>query len=719
MKPLAGQVLAFLRAASEWTAFRLAVFVVLAVVAGRIPNAYAGPVWVGVLVAGVWAFLALGRSAARVADRWIPVGRRRWAELGKWTLRWQPLWRLGGTLCVVVLLGVTLFRAWPSWSLLATTSLREDEILNIERYTSEGFVPAVSSYHLARNHVFFNILNGLLPGGASMHPLRARIVSFAAVLGGLAVLVAYAFRRGWLLAGLAGAGLVAVNYFTLQVLLEARGYGLIFFLAMAQLAAITEWLRTRRNAWLTTAAVACALGAYTLPFYIAFGGPILLAAFFWRPGKKTLLAGLLTLAALAMMYFPIAGDVLRVFTAYGGENDDVTNDFSSIRAVFQTLQYFVPFELLRVDLLAMTLVALGAVVFASMARCVARTDRVAFGVTAAAFLAFLAFSFAVQTVPIRVSAFLAAPLAFATVVAVGSSLAAQAVAPVRPVALLAFAALAAGLIWRSEPGEDLIPRQNWRGLATAIERIFSPQTPIWVGGKYGRLLAWHLQDRERVHGGKLDSAAVRAGRLVAVEGFFKMSDEEKRLRRDDLPDDVRFVTSPLSINYHRIFFLPPTHRGITAVTGNGAPLTLPVPGAQQADPMLLEGHYTHGDAWQNQYAGTPPPATPTPLGLPATIEVAVDPGAPAGTCNFLFSQSMEGRLLEAQVCDRYGRWRGVGGIFVMGELVSVRLDKPDRTRVRLTVRTPEPASAAAEITPPPARPNFGLLDAWILPRDPR
>ena len=35
--------------------------------------------------------------------------------------------------------------------------------MSVARYSAKGFVPAISTYH-ARNHVFFNVVNSLIPG---------------------------------------------------------------------------------------------------------------------------------------------------------------------------------------------------------------------------------------------------------------------------------------------------------------------------------------------------------------------------------------------------------------------------------------------------------------------------------------------------------------------------------------------------------------------------
>jgi hypothetical protein len=89
---------------------------------------------------------------------------------------------MGTLICAVGIAAVAIWRAWLAWEFMATSSLREDEIVNIANYTSRGFIPSVSTYKLARNHVFYNVLSSALPGAASTVPLRARLVCFLSVI---------------------------------------------------------------------------------------------------------------------------------------------------------------------------------------------------------------------------------------------------------------------------------------------------------------------------------------------------------------------------------------------------------------------------------------------------------------------------------------------------------------------------------------------------------
>ena len=457
-------------------------------------------------------------------------------------------------LCAAVLITIALFQAWPIWSFKATSSLREDEIMAVVRYTSKGFVPAVTKYNIARNHVFYNIVSSLIPGADSTIPLRARLVSFVAVLGSLAVLIAYAARRRWLLPGLACAGLVAGSFAPMDTVLEARGYGLIFLFAMLSSVAFSEWIRTHSRFWLNLMAVSCVLGTYTLPFYVLFGGSLLLLGFLYRPSRETFLAGFLSLAAITMLYLPIAAKIYSVFGEYADRYEKTfISRFQSMDGVFLSLQYFIPSEVLQIGALNFTLLAMAALLFVIFGRFAARPDRISFTGVAVSILAFLAFCLYCRIVPLRVASFLAAPMAFLSVLVIGSILSSRSLAPVRPHIDVLFTVLAAVVMLRSEVAQPLVARADWRSLGVLIERAFPADIRIWMAGDSPALLEWNLSSRAKPEVGALDRDSMSEGKLVALEGYTKPADEKQRFRWEELPEGARFVTSRLSLNYHRVF----------------------------------------------------------------------------------------------------------------------------------------------------------------------
>ena len=582
-----------LRQVSSWFFLRLVCFLLLMVIAHRVTGWLKGPLWLAVFFVGVWTFLALMRETRTALDFLIPRMEHAWrwmTERADWS---QRAWKIAGLLCAAVIVAFTIYRAWPIWHFKATSSLRDDEIMSIARYTSRGFVPAISTYSLARNHIFYNVVSSLIPGADSTLPLRARLISFVSVIGSLGLLVAYAARRGWLLPGLACAGLVAVNFFAMNSLLEARGYGLIFLFTMLNCVAFAEWLRTHRKIWLNLMAVLCVLGTYTLPFYIVFAGGLLLLAFLYRPSRESFLAGFLSLAAVLMLYLPVFGKVYAVFTGYRDRYEGTfISPFDSIDGVFSAFEYFLP---VQIEALTLVLIALVVLLYVAFGRFAARFDRLTLAGVAAAILGFLAFCLYCKTVPVRVVVYVAAPLAFLTALMTGSLLSIRMLAPVRPFVDVLFTVFVAVILWKSEVRQPLIPTADWRGLGVLIERAFPKEMSIWISENYRTLLQWSLSSRAKPEGRPLDYDALGNGRLLAVEGFIRPSDEQQRFRWEDLPQGVRFVTIPLSLNYQRIFFMPPRPHGIASVSANHQRLEPQVAGRQPYDPGLLSQSVGHGD----------------------------------------------------------------------------------------------------------------------------
>ena len=698
----------FARAASRWASVRLALFVAAVVIARQLPESVKGPVWLVALGLGIWAFPALVRASYAAWDALVPRLKILWKKQTEWVAQRTVLWGLLSLLCGIVLAGIAIHHAWPAWQFLATSSLREDEILNIERYTSKGFSPAVGTYNLARNHIFFNVVNAILPGADLLSPLRARLVSLLAVSGALVLLVLYAIRRGWFLAGVTFAGCVAIDLFTLKVLLEGRGYGLICFFGTVGSIALCEWFRTRRTAWLTVLGVTTVLGTYTLPYYVVFGGGLMLTAYFQRPSRETFLSGLLAVAAIAMLYLPVIDKVLQVAAGYDQEyGDSITSNFGSIDAVYATLQYLFSFDMTRIGPLFLLVAMLLSLLFMMFGHFARRSDRQTAAAVALGFLGMLAFLFFLESVPIRVSAFLAGPLAFLATVMTGSLLAAKALVPVRPLVIVGFTALAGTLLWNAEIEEPLIPRQNWADLAQVIERGFPAETPLWAVKKYAKLMRPYLPGR-RIEEGEIDGAAFAGGNLLVFDSAFKGGPERARFAWNTLPDGVRYVTAPLLISYQRLFFLPPAARGITKADVEGREIPLVFPGRQPRDPVLLSCSWGDGD---ELYRGVAAEAFQAEgLSLPGELILTLDDGAPAGSCNVLFSQVLVDKIVETEVQGADGNWREVSP-FILGEFVSVPLAKENSRAVRLRF------AADPEFKPglnqQGERPVFALIDAWV------
>jgi len=167
-----------------------------------------------------------------------------------------------------------------------------DEIGSILNYSSRGPWSQRRKYNLAKNHIFFSVVNSVSPGSDSLDPLRARFWSFIAVGLSLVILLVFFWRRGSPLAGAIAFALPALNLEYLLKVFEARGYGFVALAAVIGLVALSNFLRTGRGRGLWILGVSTALGTWTLPFYVVFGGGLMLLLFLIRPSRKVFLAGL-------------------------------------------------------------------------------------------------------------------------------------------------------------------------------------------------------------------------------------------------------------------------------------------------------------------------------------------------------------------------------------------------------------------------------------------
>ena len=705
----------FLGKISSWFVVRLTCFVLLIAIARDAPGRLKGALWFLAFVTAAWAFLALRREVRKALDYLVP-------KLQGWgtSLEGSPKFRAGrriiSVLCVAIVFATALVSAWPTWSFKASSSLREDEIMSIVRYSSRGFVPAISTYNLARNHVFYNVVTSLIPGAKSTLPIRARLVSFLAVLGSLALLIGYGTTRGWTLPGVASAGLLATNFGTMNSVLEARGYGLIFLFATLASVAFAQWSRTQSRTWLSVMAVTCVLGTYTLPFYIVFGGSLLLLSFLVSPSRKTFLAGFLTLAATALLYLPIAADIYSVFRGYAERyGKTFVSTFASMDGVFFSLQYFIPHELVDLGPLSFVLLVLAALLFVAFARFATTADRLSFAAVTISIAAFLAFCLYCRIVPARVASYLGGPLAFLAILITGSILTSRSLTPLRPLTDVCFTALMVLALLKSEVAQPFIPRSDWRALGVLIERAFPRDTRISMVGDNPALLQWNLSTRTKPETDHPDRQSMSEGKLVAVEGYTKSADEDRRFRWEDLPENVRFVTSPIGLNYHRVFFVPPRESRVASVHVNDQEVVLPSSGRQPSDPALLLRSFGHGDVLRpknpDDIGGTQPDfARPFPIQLPATITVQLGPSAPTGTCNFLFTQGLADKKLQVSTRGSGGHWRKTDNLFVLGEFASVALDRHGCEAIQISI---ENKPGATQEIPDGERPPLGLLNAWV------
>ena len=218
---------------------------------------------------------------------------------------------------------------------MATTSLWSDEIYTIAKFSSQGLWAVLTDYHAPNNHIFFNLLNTLTPGSDSYHPLRARLWSFIAIGGVIAVTLIYFFRRKNYLGGALTLCLLGASWNHLSMMLQARGYAILVFCALATSLDLLNYLKTHKTSHLVMLVLLSVMGTWTVPTYIFFAGPLLLLLFFFERDRQSLTGLLAFGVAILMIYLPIAQQVLEVSTNYASRWGE---EYNNIIAVFLTIE---------------------------------------------------------------------------------------------------------------------------------------------------------------------------------------------------------------------------------------------------------------------------------------------------------------------------------------------------------------------------------------------
>jgi hypothetical protein len=388
-------------------------------------------------------------------------------------------------LLAAVLVAIALWHAALVGGSMASSSLVTDEFGTILSYSARGPRQVMTDYSAPKNHIFFNLLNSILPGRESLHPGRARIVSFAAAFALAAVILVWSWRRSSVAEGAIVIGLWGLSSHLLGLTYEARGYGLLALFAVLSTIATIEYLDQRRLRWLLLLAACTVLGAYTIPTYLFFGGPLMVLLWLAEPRRPSFIAGVLAGIAIVALYLPVIGDVIR-YLADSGELAEV--DFAYVQAVFRTIKLY----LLPSPDWATFCVFIGLVLAPFLGDGNRRT--IGLRVTTGAILVFFAICLWIRTTPTRVTSFTVLPLALTGVLAIGWLLRG------RFPALVQLAAFGLAAAWLAVGGVSQIasfrftPPEDWTTAAQILDAAFPTRIPIDVQkAKYLK----HFLDRDR------------------------------------------------------------------------------------------------------------------------------------------------------------------------------------------------------------------------------
>lgn len=444
--------------------------------------------------------------------------------------RGAQIWNRCETFLAVLLFAACTLQTGRMIHAMATTSLSTDEFGTVGGYSRRGPLHVITDYSAPKNHIFFNLVNSVLPGRASLNPLRVRMFSLVAAALFLSLVISYAIFRGALFEGAVFLTLWTFAPESLQLCLEARGYGFLALAGLVVTIAAMEYFRTDRRGWLYTAAGVVILAVYTVPGFIFFGAPILLLVWLARRDRFTFLVGLAAAIAVALLYSPVAFQIVEAFHKYGTLYE---SDFKLVQGVIRAIKLYI---FASPDWAAFAFLSLLSLAPFLLAEPAGETRGRKIVISAALFF-FLGLLYT-RTAPVRMSNMGMVPFAFVGVFALGAAIR---TGPIF-VRSTAFGLVAIGLIFRIAPEVrdfHFTPHEDWTTASLAIEQAFGPEMPVDYK-RYAKYLGDVSPDLLR-RSAPFDEAAYASGRLIVADAGNKWAEGRRFFRPADEPHNAQIV----------------------------------------------------------------------------------------------------------------------------------------------------------------------------------
>lgn len=447
----------------------------------------------------------------------------------------------------IALLALCAVQTGRMMTAMATTSLSTDEFGSVGGYSRRGPLRVMTDYRAPKNHIFFNLLNSLLPGRSSLNPARARMLSLLAGALFAATLVWYAARRGALLEGAAILSLWTFSQESLELCLQARGYGFLALAALWGCICTTEYLRTRRAGWLIGNAAAVTLGVYTVPGFLFFGAPLLLILWAVTRDRAAFFSGLAAVVAIAALYSPVA---LQVHAAFGQYGLLYESDFKFAQGVFRAVNLYL---FSAPDwAIFFFFMALAIAPFRAGGRLGEPRLR-GEGIVMAAALMFFGGLLYIRTSPVRMADMGMVPFAFAGVFAIGAMI--RALPPLAGAAC--FAATGMLLAVRAVPKVctfEFLPHENWSLAGQVVDHAFDPGMRIDFA-RYAKYLGSAIRDPEK-RSAPWNERAYAEGRMAVADAGNKWAEGQLFFRPKEEAHNAEISIAGATRNIVLTFQIP-------------------------------------------------------------------------------------------------------------------------------------------------------------------
>ncbi len=453
------------------------------------------------------------------------------------------LWR--AYVPAILLLAATFFCAWPVVRGMATTSLWNDEIFSISRYSSNGPLYTLTTYHQPNNHIFFNLLNSVTPGQDRYQPFRARFWSYLLTASTCLALLIYQARAGDLYAGSLQSFFFLANLNYLDLALQARGYCLLALAATACVILTWDYFR-RPSLWsLIGIPLAVWIGTWSVPTFILFGASLFFVLLCYTRDWRWIPSGAAALCLCCVVYWPVRMELLHASSTYAGEWGKAFADWRAIGEIFN--DYFV---FGGHSWGAFLLVAATVIVFLVQGL-ETEADRAGFCL-GVAIVCTLAACLEMETPMKRTVAFLVMPFGFIMVTAFSKSLRALQFAAFRVSVMYGIAVIALAHGVHVFSTFHYVPYEAWMETADKVKENFAKGTWVFAPFRPDRLSPYLSKDYPLTK--RLHPARAVAGKEIVVDSAFT---DKQRLSTDHLPPGYSVLLVPQRRGHtQKIYYWP-------------------------------------------------------------------------------------------------------------------------------------------------------------------
>ena len=188
------------------------------------------------------------------------------------------------------------------------------------------------------------MLNGFWPEEIAYRPAIARSLSFLSTIIVFALVAWQAYKENAYAAGAVALVLLAGNVASLDLVLQARGYGLVMMAAVLQTVALYRYLENGSRAWLFTVAFAGFVGTAALPLFVLLAAPTMVGILVLRRRMEVLVTAFVAGLAGLVFFYPTLSQIIEAAKDYA---DTWGRSYAGFSAILRTLDYFLPGDPLK------------------------------------------------------------------------------------------------------------------------------------------------------------------------------------------------------------------------------------------------------------------------------------------------------------------------------------------------------------------------------------